>query len=366
MLNASIFLYHPKQEQTHRLEFEKAKIGSGVIKDHSLFLMNNTRDYHVFFTTKFTQECLEHCCFGASVSNSLANVKANDIAFLFDGLKWSIFGPFEIISDQQRIDRRPIYGRDRRGNVRYKNRVWFTTEIANATPMAKLYSSERDASKISFVLNRHIVATLIANKQVNSTPLTRTEGNYLLEKTLRLGNTTYHNRPQIPPNIEPVFPVSVLRWPVSEAGVEVLVLNKRCQGYLYEFLTSFYGQASYFNQFVLGFQRQVDVLMDSGDRLALIEIKLAKNRQDPFGQILEYLDYCLGSFRLHHNRSKTIGTIDLVALLENGNQYLEKSAIRTFSRKCAEIGEKENVKIDPHTVIFKITPQSLETEICVT
>jgi len=110
--------------------------------------MNNTRDYnyHVFFTTKFTQECLEHCCFGASVSNSLANVKAGDIAFLFDGLKWLIFGPFEIISDQQRIDRCPIYGWDLRGNVRYKNRVWFRTEMAKATPMVKLYSSERDAS----------------------------------------------------------------------------------------------------------------------------------------------------------------------------------------------------------------------------
>jgi len=328
--------------------------------------MNNTRDYHVFFTTKFTQECLEHCCFGASVSNSLANVKAGDIAFLFDGLKWVIFGPFEIISDEQCIDRRPIYGRDRRGNVRYKNRVWFTTEMAKATPMVKLYSSERDASRVSFLLNRHIVATLIANKQVNSTPMTRTEGNYLIEKALQLGNNITHNRPQIPPDLEPVFPVSVLRRPVSEAGVEVLILNKRCQGYFYEFLTSFYGQASYSNQFVLGFQRQVDVLMDAEDRFALIEIKLAKNKQDPFGQILEYLDYCLSSFRLHHNRSKTIEAIDLVALLENGNQYLEKSAISAFSRRCAEIGEKENVKIYPHTVIFKITSQSLETEICVT
>ena len=157
----------------------------------------------------------------------------------------------------------------------------------------------------------------------------------------------------------------MLRRPVSEAGVEVLILNKRCQGYLDEFLASFYRKASYFNQFVLGFQRQVDVLMDAQDRLALIEIKLAKNKQDPFDQVLEYLDYCLSSFRLHYNRLKTIETIDLVALLENGNQYLSNNAIRAFSRRCAEIGDKENVKIDPHTVTFKISSQSLETAICV-
>ncbi len=327
--------------------------------------MNNMRTYHVFFTTKFTQECLEHCCFGASVSNSLANVKAGDIAFLFDGLKWVVFGPFEIVSDQQCVDRSPIYGWDRRGNARYKNRVWFKTEMAKATPMVKLYSDERDASKISFVLNRHIIATLIANKQVNATPLTTNEGNYLIEKTLRLGNTISSNRPQIPPDIESVFPVSVLRRPVSEAGVEVLLLNKRCQGYLYEFLASFYKQGSYFNQFVLGFQRQVDVLIDAQDRLALIEIKLAKNKQDPFDQVLEYLYYCLSSFRLHYNRSKKIETIDLVALLENGNQYLSNNAIREFSTRCTEIGDKENIEINSHTVIYKISSKSLETAFCI-
>ncbi len=328
--------------------------------------MNNMRTHHVFFTTKFTQECLEHCCFGASVSNSLANVRAGDIAFLFDGLKWIVFGPFEIISDQQRIDRRPIYGRDGRENVRYKNRVWFKTETAKATPMVKLYSSERDASKPSFVLNRYIIATLIANKQVNATPLTTTEGHYLVEKTLLLGDIiSATNWPKIPPNAEAVFPVSVLRRPVSEAGVEVLTLNKKCQGYLSEFLDSFSIQASYFNQFVLGFQRQVDILIDAQDRLALIEIKLAKNKQNPFDQVLEYLYYSLSSFRLHYNRSKPIETIDSVALIENGNQYLSKNAIRAFSRRCAEIGDKESIKIDSHTIIYKISSESLETKVCV-
>ena len=327
--------------------------------------MNNIKTHHVFFTTKFTQECLEHCCFGASVSNSLANVKAGDIAFLFDGLKRIVFGPFEIISDQQRIDRRPIYGRDGRGNVRYKNRVWFKTEMAKATPMVKLYSDERDASRLSFILNRYIIATLIANKQVNATPLTTTEGHYLIEKTLRLGNTILTNRPQIPCNIEAVFPVHVLRRPASEAGVEVLVLNKRCQGYLSEFVDSFSRQTSYFNQFVLGFQRQVDVLIDAQDRLALIEIKLAKNKQNPFDQILEYLYYCLSSFRLHYKRSKAIEIIDLVALIENGSQYLSDNAIRAFSRRCVEIGDKENIEINAHTVIYKISSKSLETEVCV-
>ncbi|MFC1814664.1 hypothetical protein ACFL0M_01740 [Thermodesulfobacteriota bacterium] len=147
--------------------------------------------------------------------------------------------------------------------------------------------------------------------------------------------------------------------------MEVLILNKRCQGYLSEFLTSFPRQASYFNQFVLGFQRQVDVLIDTQDRLALIEIKLAKNKQNPFDQVLEYLYYCLSSFRLNYNRSKTIETIDLVALHENGNQYLSNNAIRAFSTRCAEIGDKENVEINPHTVIYKISSESLTTRVCV-
>lgn len=101
------------------------------------------------------------------------------------------------------------------------------------------------------------------------------------------------------------------------------------------------------NQFVLGFQRQADVLIDAQYRLALIEIKLAKNKQNPFDQVLEYLYYCLSSFRLYYNRSKAIETIDLVALLEDGNRYLSNNAIRAFSRRCAEIGDKEKNRNRP-------------------
>lgn len=320
------------------------------------------RKHHVFFTTQYTQECLEQCCFGASVSNSLANVKAGDIAFLFDGLKWAIFGPFEIISDQQRIDKRPIYGKDKRGNVRYKNRVWFRKENAKETPMVKLYSTEREPSKHSFLLNRYIIATLIANKQVNATTLTQTEGQYLMEKCLKLGNRVCSPCSKIPPNIEPVFSASFLRRPISEAAVEVLILNKRCQGYLLEFLNSFSKQSVYFNQFILGFQRQADLLIDAQDRVALIEIKKAQNTQSPFEQLVEYVYYCLSSFRLHHNRLNAIESIDLVALTENGSRYLANDPIERFIRRCAEITDRENIKIIPHTVIYRVSSKALETK----
>ena len=320
------------------------------------------RKHHVFFTTQHTQSCLEQCCFGASVSNSLANVKAGDIAFLFDGLKRAMFGPFETISDQQRIDKSPIYGIDKRGNTRYKNRVWFRKENAKETPMVNLYSAERDPSKPSFLLNRYIIAALIANKQVNATTLTQTEGQYLVEKCLALGQPISSACLEMPPNIEPVFPTSVLRRPISEAGVEILILNKRCQGYLLEFLNSFPKQSLYFNQFILGFQRQIDLLIDGQDRVALIEIKKAQNIQSPFEQLIEYVYYCLSSFRLHYNRLYAIESIDLVALIENGSLYLAHDPIESFNRTCAGITDRENVKIIPHTVIYKASYEALETK----
>ena len=321
------------------------------------------KKHHVFFTTQHTQSCLEGCSFGASVSNSLANVKAGDIAFLFDGLKWALFGPFEIISDQQRVCELPIYGIDKRGNVRYKNRVWFRKENAKETPMVNLYSAERDPSEPSFLLNRYIIATLIANKQVNATTFTQIEGQYLVEKCLSLGQPISSTCSEIPPNTEPVFPTSILRRPLSEAGVEVLILNKRCQGYLLEFLNSFSEQTLYFNQFILGFQRQVDLLLDSQDRLALFEIKKAQNVHSPFEQLIEYFYYCLSSFRLHHSRSNAVKSVDLVAVIEKGSSHLADRLVKSFTKKCAEITDAENVQVISHTVIYRISDGLLETKL---
>jgi|GEM_PF-6602628 len=320
--------------------------------------------YHVFFTTQHTESCLEQCCFGSSVSNSLANVKSGDTAFLFDGLKWAIFGPFEIVSDQQCIDERPIYGMDKRGNIRYKNRVWFKKENARETLLSELYSIERDPLKLSFLLNRYILATLIANKQVNATTLTQTEGKYLVKKCLMLGNRICSVHSKIPPNIEPVFPTSFLRRSSSEAGIEVLIINKRCQGYLLEFLNSFSKHAVCFNQFILGFQRQADLLIDAQDRLALIEIKKAQNVRNPFEQLIEYCRYCVSSFRLYH-RSNAVTLIDLVALIESGSSYLVSDTVKSFTRRCAEASDVYNVDIIPHTVIFRVSNGLLETELYV-
>jgi len=320
------------------------------------------RAYHVFFTTQYTQVCLEQCCFGASVSNSLANIKCGDIAFLFDGLKRKLFGPLEIVSDQQYVDVRPIYGMDKRGNTRYKNRVWFKTGNAKETLIVKIYSTERDPFKPSFLLNRHIISTLIANKQVNATPLTNTEGQYLTEKCIALGKNIRCPCPNIPPNIEPVFPALVFRRPISEAWVEVLILNKKCRGYLIESLNTFTNQASCYNQFVVGFQRQIDLLIDDQDKLALIEIKRANNLQNPYEQIIEYLYYCLSSFRLHYSRSSSIKSIVLVALIENGSIYLANDLINKFQKRCVKISFKENIEIEPHIIIYNVSPDGLETE----
>lgn len=321
------------------------------------------RAYHVFFTTRYTQVCLEQCCFGASVSNSLANVKCGDTAFLFDGLKRTLFGPLEIVTDQQYVDVRPIYGVDKRGNTRYKNRVWFKTGKAKETLIVKIYSTERDPFKSSFLLNRYIISTLIANKQVNATPLTNTEGQYLTEECIALGKNIRCPCPKIPADIEPVFSSLVFRRPISEAGVEVLVLNKKCRGYLLEFLNTFTNQASYSNQFILGFQRQIDLLIDDQDKLALIEIKRANNLQNPYEQIIEYLYYCLSSFRLHYSRSSSIKSIDLVALIENGSNYLADDLIKKFQKRCIKISFKENVEIKPHIIVYTVSPDGLETKI---
>lgn len=318
--------------------------------------------YHVFFTTKYTETCLQYCCFGASVSNSLANVKAGDITFLFDGLKWAIFGPFEIVSAQQLVDLRPIYGKDKRGIVRYKNRVWFTTESAKKTSIVALYSTEREPSKKSFILNRYLIATLIANKQVNATTLTQSEGLYLKKKCISLGENISSTYSKIPPSAIPVFPDHILRKPISEAGVETLILNKKCNGYLLEFLNSFSDHSVYFNQFVLGFQRQVDLLVDAFDKIAVFEIKKTKNPKNPFEQLLEYSYYCLSSFRLHHNRSHLLKSIHLVGVIERGNMFLKDEFVKTFEIKCSEIANIEGIQIIPHTILYNVSDQLLETE----
>lgn len=317
------------------------------------------KNYHVFFTTQYTKECIEHCCFGASVSNSLANVKAGDCAFLFDGLKWAIFGPFEIISDQQCIDERAIYGVDKRGNTKYKNRVWFKVDGAKETSLTKLYAIERNPLNLSFILNRYLLATLIANKQVNSTTITQSEGQYLMDKCLEHGKSITSIIPIIPPNIMPVFPNSILRHPISEAGVEVLILNKKCHGYLFDFLDSFPSHCNFFNQFVLGFQRQVDVLIDAHNRLAVLEIKKKNNIHNPFEQLIEYGYYCLSSFRLYYTRSSPILSVDLVAVVEKGSRFLADYFTSSFISECAKMTNKENVQINPHIVVYNFSKSGL-------
>lgn len=320
--------------------------------------------YYVFFTTQHTKTCLEHCCFGASILNPLANVRKGDIAFVFDGQQRSLFGPLEIVSEEQYIDERPIYGRDKRGKSRYKHRVWFKIEVGREIPIVDLYSTERDAYTIQYTLNRNLIATLMANKQVSATPLTQSEGLYLIKRCIALGKPLRVKSPNIPVDSKPVLTEKKLRLPVSEATVEVLILKKECQGYLFEFLTSLDQQAVYFNQFVFGFQRQCDILIDAGNKLVIAEIKRASNAQNPYKQIVEYLFYCLSSFRLYVDRLAPIKEIDLLLIIENGNKFLDLTEVKSFIKRCSKIANRENIVIVPHTIIYEVSGGMLTTRLC--
>jgi hypothetical protein len=266
------------------------------------------------------------------------------------------------VSEEQLIDPRPIYGTDKNGKVKYKNRVWFNTHQATKTSLVRLYSTERDSASRSFIRNRYLLATLIANKQVNSTPLTQEEGQYLQEKCQALGEPIDHRTAAIPNNLTPVYPSTVLRHPVSEAGIEVMILNKSGRGYLFDFLGSFPSDSTYLNQFVLGFQRQADVLVDAPDRIAVLEIKKASNVHSPFDQLVEYAHYCLSSFRLDNHRQTGLRRIDLLAVIEQGSIFLKTpSCADDFRDCCVQMSGLESIDVHPHTISYTVENNSLET-----
>jgi len=283
-------------------------------------------NYHVFFTTKYTDSCLEYGLFGATSVNSLGNVKNGDIAFVFDGLRWKIYGPLNITSDTQYYDNYPIYGENKRGIIRYPYRVSFDVSNAHELLLNKLFAVERNYTSESYLLNRTIISIMLANKQVHSTPLTSMEGEYLKDILIRLGNSyTCKNCQDYEISGKSVIDYIISqRKPKTEAIFELLLLENRHNCLISELDKS---RSKLYNQFILGIQRQVDIL-SIGDNIALIELKKKDNNSNPYEQLREYKDYALSDYRLKIFRKRQI---KLIAILEVGNKYLTVSNTKNYT-----------------------------------
>lgn len=274
--------------------------------------------YHVFFTTKYTDECLQNGKFGATSVNSLGTVINGDKAYLFDGLRWEIYGPFEIISTEQFYDNNPIYGKNKRDIVNYPNRVRFTTNEAKVLSLTEFFALE-ELGNTNFTINRVLQSVIIANKQIHSTPLTIQEGKYLDNKMETNGNEL--NITSIPD--ENTYNTVINNFIMqkksrSEALFELLLLKRR-------YNADFFNLSDYdivYNQFVLGFQRQVDILAIKEEECLLIEIKKKDNKSDPKPQIEEYIKYIKTDSRL---KPFNLTKIKHYSILERGNKYIKRS-----------------------------------------
>jgi hypothetical protein len=276
-------------------------------------------NYYVFFTTQYTDSCLQNCRFGATSVNSLANVKNKDIAFIFDGLRWKVYGPLRIISDQQYYDNSPIYGKNKRGVVNYPNRVSFNVSKVRELSVNGLFAQETDYKSESYLLNRTLLSIIIANKQVHSTPLTNAEGIYLEKAILTLGNSISLTNQDLK-NVQPIIDYVISnRKPKSESIFELLLLENKHNHFIGELEKP---QNKLFNQFVLGIQRQIDILSISDSTITIMELKTKENHSSPYEQLREYKDYALSDYRIKEFGEKDI---KLIAILEEGNQYLINS-----------------------------------------
>lgn len=274
--------------------------------------------YHVFFTTKYTDQCLQNGKFGATSVNSLGTVIKGDKAFLFDGLRWKIYGPFEIVSTEQFYDNNAIYGKNKRNIVNYPNRVKFTIKEAKELSLTELFALEKSDSK-NFKINRILQSVIIANKQIHSTPITNQEGRYLDDKMSTNGNELITSSIQDEGTYDTVLANFIQQKKTkSEALFELLLIKGR-------YNTDFFNLYDYdivYNQFVLGFQRQVDILAIKQGECLLIEIKKKDNKSDPKPQIEEYIKYIETDSRLE---PFNLTNINYYSVLEKGNKYFWKS-----------------------------------------
>ena len=279
--------------------------------------------YHVFFTAQYTESCLDNGRFGATSVNSLVNVKKGDVAFLFDGLKWKLFGPLKILSDNQFYETYDIYGRNRRGVVNYPNRVAFENKDLKCLELNKLFAFESNPNTENYLINRTLLSVMIANKQVHSSPLTNNEGQYLENLFEQIGaeiNITsdvlnFMDKETVLNN------VIRNRKPKSEAIFEMLFMIRKPSP-LYEINQ----EALIFNQFILGLQRQIDIISITDQEIKIIEIKKRDNQTNPFTQVIEYMDYVNCDFRLQTDNYPE-RHCKAIVLLEEGNRYLDTNQI---------------------------------------
>lgn len=279
--------------------------------------------YHVFFTAKYTEPCLENGRFGATSVNSLVDVKKEDRAFLFDGSKWIIFGPLRIISENQFYESNDIYGRKANNAVNFPNRIAFDNKEIRAIDLNKLFALETEYKSDNFLLNRTLLAIIIANKQVHSTPLTNKEGKYLENIILENGVDIQTHNDSLPFNYNASVLDNVIRKrkPKSEAIFEMLLMTIKPSP-----IFEANQKALIYNQFILGIQRQIDILSITETEIKIIEIKKRSNRTNPYSQVKEYLDYVNSDYRLLTDNGLT-RQLRAIVLLEEGNIFLDKNQV---------------------------------------
>lgn len=286
--------------------------------------------YHVFFTSNHVRTCIENGRFGATSINSLVDVIKNDKAFIYNGKESLFYGPLIIESYEQFYESEALYGLNKKGIPRYTNRIAFSSVIANTLEYKQVFSAETDHKEYNYLLNRSLLSTIIENKQVHSMPLTMNEGIYLEKLLIEKGNRIGFNK-----SVKQYEGLTTIReklksYKSSEAYFETsLMLNK---------LSPIFSQQSKevenpltFNQFVIGIQRQIDILSIGEKEVRVYELKKANNISDPFKQLIEYSKLLKSDFRMNEfdilNKS-----IQLVALLEKGNKYLsDKNSIDHFA-----------------------------------
>jgi hypothetical protein len=279
--------------------------------------------YHVFFTAKYTEPCLDNGRFGATSVNSLVNVKKGDIAFLFDGLKWKIFGPLKILSDEQFYETDDIYGRNGRDVVNYPNRVAFENKGLKSLELNKLFAFEAISNTENYLINRTFLSVIIANKQVHATPLTIKEGKYLENIIGCIGEKINIASDILPFADKETVLKNVIfnKKTKSEAVFEMLFMLRKP-----EQIDLKNQETLIFNQFIVGLQRQIDILTIAEHEIKIIEIKKRDNQTNPFIQIIEYLDYVNTDFRLQKDNYQQ-RECNAIVFLEEGNRYLDINQI---------------------------------------
>ena len=294
------------------------------------------KKYHVFFTAIHVNSCIENGRFGATSINSLADVFKDDEAFIYDGKESLFYGPFRILSVEQFLEQDPIYGIDKRNLPRYTKRVAIDVSEAKFVDYKTVYAYENDFQNPSYLFNRTLLSTVIENKQVHSMPLTSFEGEYLKNILLNLGESVNVINAPMPYHHLKTIRANISNLTRSEALFETILMNNKPFPISNQIIES--GDEIIYNQFVLGIQRQIDILNINSKSIKIIELKKKENLDNPFNQILEYHQYLLTDYRVHHYDVPQ-KEIYLIVMLEKGNKFLENANEKNiFVRNANSLG----------------------------